>query len=80
MIESPSERPSFGAQLRAARQEAGVSIAELARRVGTSRALIHSYEKGAVSPTVTTAGRVLACLGHVIVIRRVEPDDAAQTP
>jgi transcriptional regulator with XRE-family HTH domain len=41
----PRSRPQFGNQLRAARLAAGLSIAELARQVGTSRAVIHSYEK-----------------------------------
>lgn len=61
-------------QLRAARKAAGLSITEVARRAGTSRAAIHSYETGGVSPSIKTAQRVLAACGHVLT---VVPSDAA---
>jgi predicted transcriptional regulator len=51
-----------------------VSIAELARRAGTSRAVIHSYEKGTVCPTVGAAIRVLECIGHTLVISPIRDD------
>jgi predicted transcriptional regulator len=64
--------PSFGDELRAARESAGLSIAELARRIGTSRAVIHGYENGSVSPTVAKAQRLLECVGHTLVVCRRE--------
>lgn len=57
-------RPPLAEQLRIARRSAGLSIAETARRAGTSRAAIHSYECGHVSPTLVTAARILAVYGH----------------
>lgn len=51
-----------------AREEAGLSVAEAARRAGTSRAAIHSYENGTVSPTLATALRVLAVYGHELTL------------
>jgi transcriptional regulator with XRE-family HTH domain len=56
-------QPSLGEQMRAARRSAGLSIAETARRAGTSRAAIHSYECGQVSPTLVTAARILSVYG-----------------
>lgn len=55
-------------QLRAARETAGLSISEAARRAGTSRAAIHAYESGEVSPSLTTAERVLAACGHALSV------------
>ncbi len=60
--ELPSQ-PSLSEQMRIARRSAGLSIAETARRAGTSRAAIHSYESGQVSPTLVTAIRVLSVCG-----------------
>ncbi len=54
--------------LRRIRVESGVSVAELARRAETSRAAIHAYETGARDPSVSTAERILACLGHKIEV------------
>ncbi len=62
--EELSTRPSLAEQLRIARRSAGLSIAETARRAGTSRAAIHSYESGQVSPTLVTAARILAVYGY----------------
>lgn len=57
-------------QFRVARQEADLTIAELARRVGTSRAAIHAYETGTRSPTVATAERIVAALGYALAVER----------
>ena len=43
-----------------ARDRVGLSIAELARRSGTSRSTLSAYEHGRVSPTLETLERVLA--------------------
>lgn len=46
--------------LTAARNRAGISKAELARRSGTSRSTLSAYEHGRVSPTLETLERVLS--------------------
>jgi hypothetical protein len=51
-----------------ARERAGLSKRELARRAGTSPAAIVKYESGATSPTVDTLNRILEVAGW-----RIEP-------
>jgi len=52
------------ALLRGARQAAGLSQAELARRAGTSQPAIARYESGATSPSVRTLERLLYAAGR----------------
>lgn len=52
-----------GTVLRRARQRAGLSQEELARRAGTSQATISAYENGAKEPSLRTLDRVLAAAG-----------------
>ena len=49
--------------LRAARKSAGLTQAELAARVGTSRSRLSAYEGGAVAPSVVLFERLLAAAG-----------------
>lgn len=58
----------LSAQLKAAREAAGLTVSEVARRAGTSRSTIHAYESGRVSPSLDTAQRVLAASGHDLVV------------
>ncbi len=51
----------FSEQLQAARADAGLTQAQLARRARTSQSRISSYEKGAVVPTESTQVRLLKC-------------------
>jgi len=51
------------ATLRAARQRARLSQAELAARTGTSQATISAYETGTKAPSVATLDRLLAAAG-----------------
>lgn len=53
-----------GYLLAEARRAAGLSQDELARRAGTSRPTLSSYEHGHRSPTLTTASRILAAAGY----------------
>ncbi|MGH3566862.1 MAG: helix-turn-helix transcriptional regulator [Pseudonocardia sp.] len=46
-----------------ARQRAGISQDELAKRAGTSRPTLSAYEHGHRSPTLRTASRILAAAG-----------------
>lgn len=52
-----------GATIRRARQDAGLTQAELAERAGTSQATISAYEAGRKDPSATTLARVLAAAG-----------------
>lgn len=56
--------------LAVAREEAGLSRAELARRSGTSRPTLSAYEHGRVSPTLDTLERVLGAAGHRLEVVR----------
>jgi transcriptional regulator with XRE-family HTH domain len=46
-----------------ARNEAGLTQEELARRAGTSRSTLSAYERGRKSPTIATFARLLAEAG-----------------
>jgi transcriptional regulator with XRE-family HTH domain len=53
-----------GSLLTRARRRAHLSQDELARRAGTSRPTLSSYERGHRSPTLSTAARILAAADH----------------
>jgi uncharacterized protein len=57
-----------GALLARVRREAGLTQTELARRAGTSQAMVARYETGAASPTVRTLARLLDAAGHSLVL------------
>jgi ribosome-binding protein aMBF1 (putative translation factor) len=52
-----------GKRVHAAREAAGLSQRELARRMGTSQAAIDRLESGGVGATLTTLQRVATALG-----------------
>lgn len=52
-----------GERVRSAREAAGLSQRELARRMGTSQAAIVRLEAGGVGATLTTLQRVATALG-----------------
>lgn len=58
-----------GTSLREARQRAGLSQSELARRTHTSQATISAYESGAKRPSIATLSRLLAATGSRIEVR-----------
>jgi len=64
-------------QLRAARLRVGLSVAEVARRANTSRAAIHAYESGTVSPSLDTAQRILAAMGYALTVSPLATPGAA---
>lgn len=53
--------------VRAARERAGLTQGELARRAGTSRPTVSAYEAGRKSPSLATTQRLLAALGAHLV-------------
>jgi hypothetical protein len=57
-----------GALLGRVRREAGLTQTELARRAGTSQAMVARYETGAASPTVRTLARLMHAAGHSLVL------------
>lgn len=58
-----------------ARKEAGLSQAELAARAGTAQAVVSRIERGAVSPSLDTFGRLARGLGMraVVVLEPAPP-------
>lgn len=60
-----------------ARKEAGLSQAELAARAGTAQAVISRIERGTVSPSLDTFGRLARGLGMRAVVV-LEPDPRRQ--
>jgi transcriptional regulator with XRE-family HTH domain len=61
---------AIGPKLRAARQQLGLSLQQLAARAGVSAAAIHKVERGDMVPTITTllklAGAVGQPIGHFV--------------
>jgi transcriptional regulator with XRE-family HTH domain len=55
--------------LQAARRVAGLSQAELAERAGTSQATLSAYERGAKSPALKVAERILHATGLELSVR-----------
>jgi transcriptional regulator with XRE-family HTH domain len=64
-----------GALLVEARQRAGLSRRELARRAGTSQATLSAYEHERVNPSVQVLERVLRAAGFVLEASLVSADD-----
>ncbi|MGV8846077.1 helix-turn-helix domain-containing protein [Tessaracoccus sp.] len=62
-------QPPLNEQIRSARTSAGLSVSEVARRARTSRAAVHAYETGEVSPSLETAQRVLAASGCTLTVQ-----------
>ena len=56
-----------------ARQRAGLTQLELARRMGTSQTVIGRLERGQRSPTVKTLRKMAEVTGSKLVIRLEEP-------
>src|SRR5688500_2664451 len=69
--------------LREARQRAGLTQSELARRTRTSQATVSAYESGRKRPSVDTLSRLLAAAGSQLTVEPrarpvVEPSAAEQ--
>lgn len=52
-----------GSIVRRVRRRAGISQAELARRLGTSQSVVARWESGRVSPTISTLSRIADACG-----------------
>jgi uncharacterized protein len=55
-----------------ARRSAGLTQTELARRAGTSQAMVARYETGVASPTVRTLRRLLLAAGQDLQLSTVD--------
>lgn len=54
--------------LRGARRSAGLTQADLARRLGISQAAVAKLERAGANPTVETLDRVLSATGHRLTL------------
>ena len=66
-----------GGLLTEARERAGLSKAELARRAGTSRETVSAYEHGAKSPNLATLERLVRVAGFALSLSPVVRFEAA---
>jgi uncharacterized protein len=64
--------------LRAARQRAGLTQAELAGRAGLSQAEVARLERAGSNPTAATLERILRATGHRLELTRAEDVDETQ--
>jgi transcriptional regulator with XRE-family HTH domain len=62
----PIRLPSLGQRLREGRERRGLSLRELARRIGVSASLISQIERGLVTPSVGTLWSLATELGLAI--------------
>jgi predicted nucleotidyltransferase/DNA-binding XRE family transcriptional regulator len=58
-----------GSLVRAARQRAGLSQAELGRRAGITQSVISAYESGARQPSMPTLTRIIEATGAALDVR-----------
>jgi ribosome-binding protein aMBF1 (putative translation factor) len=56
------------ADLKRARQSLGLSLQEVAERMGTDRSNVHRLERGSGNPTVATLARYAQAIGSKMVI------------
>lgn len=57
--------------LKSARETAGLTLRQLARRAGTSHSTLAAYEGGHKSPTVATFQRIIEAAGFAVDVRAV---------
>lgn len=72
--------PSLGARIRAERLHRGVTVRELARRVGVSASLISQIETEKTQPSVSTLYGITTALGISIESVFESPEPAAAVP
>lgn len=69
----------IGAQIRRLRTEAGLTLADLAERAGTSAPTMHRYEAGWDRFEVATLRRIAEALGATLEVRLVPPRDGPRS-
>jgi transcriptional regulator with XRE-family HTH domain len=70
----------LGARLRAGRERAGLSVRELARRIGVSASLLSQVERGLAQPSVGTLWAVVTELGLSLDSLFATADDDPDRP
>jgi len=64
-----------GQTLRELRHRAGLTQAEVARRVGIPATVLSAYECGRRQPSLETAGRLIDAMGFAVTFRaRLDPE------
>ena len=76
-FEVPKLAQDFGAKLREARKQAGLSQAALAQRVGTHQVYISLIERGSENPTLAACEKYAKALGQKVIIA-LSTDDGAE--
>jgi hypothetical protein len=69
---------SSGTVLREARQNAGLSQSDLARRAGVPQSMVSEYESGRREPALTTLSRLVAATGHELTIGLARTDPSVR--
>lgn len=64
MSDMPAAPDTFAARLRAAREEAGLTMYEAARQAGISYATWHGWESGKAAPKVDRLPAIVTALSH----------------
>ena len=72
--------PSMGTRLRARREQLGIGVRELARKIGISASFISQIERDRVSPSVQTLYQLATALGMTMGEIFTEPSQTPQHP
>ena len=72
------QTPSAGALLRRARQQAGLSQPELARKANVTQSVVSAYESGRREPSLRTLERLVRATGFELVIDLERRDDSVR--
>lgn len=71
---SAATRWPIWALIREARERAGITQAELARRIGTSQPAIARYERARTMPDLATLQRIVEACGLELRVELAKPD------
>jgi uncharacterized protein len=64
--------------LRTAREDAGLSQSELARRSGIAQSVVSAYEAGKREPALPTLSKLIAATGHALAIHLERSDPSVR--
>jgi HTH-type transcriptional regulator/antitoxin HipB len=70
----------IGEQVRALREEHGLSQRELAERIGSTQPAIARLEAGGVTPNLATLDRIATAVGSALVIEFARPAARGASP
>lgn len=79
-LSSPPNGAVLGGKLRAEREKQGITVREMARRVGVSPSLVSQIERGLVTPSVGTLWSMTTELGLIIDELFREAEQTVFTP